>query len=411
VADLRHERGDDVDGGTVRRRRSPLAWSILLGLGHAVDDFYPSFLAPLLPLFVERLGLSLAMAGGLATLQGFTTSLVQPLFGYFADRHQRPTMAAWGILASVVFTSLWGLAPGGVSLTVLVVLAGLGAALFHPVASGLVGQMARDRRGLGMSLFVTGGSVGYGLGPLVAVALVSRWGLPALAWAAIPGVLTTVYLYRATRGLHLRVAPAAQPALRDLLTGQLLPLSLLTGVVMLRAALALILGTFLPLYLSQRGFPLLMGGLAVSVFRVAGAAGGLVGGPLSDRLGRKPVLFMSFVLALPFLWAFFRAEGWLAMGFLAAAGVIITFAMPVSILMAQEAAPESPSMASGLMIGFAWGLGGLAVTAVGWWADHVGLPMAFNVSVMVMAVAAAVAVLFLRVGSPRIITPAVEVES
>lgn len=368
---------------------------LLLALGHAVDDFYPSFLAPLLPLFVERLGLSLALAGALATLQGFTTSLIQPLFGYFADRVQRPTLVAWGILASAVFTSLWGLAPNGVLLILLVVLGGLGVALFHPVASALAGQVTRGQKGLGMSLFITGGTVGYGLGPLVAVALASQWGLPAIALAGLPGLLTAILLYHATRRLPIRVVPSARPSLCSLLLKQFLPLLLLMWVVMLRAALSVTLGTFLPLYLAQRGLSLLLGGLAVSLFRIAGALGGLVGGPLSDHIGRKQTLFLSFALALPFLWGFFRAEGWLALGLLAAAGAIVTSSTPVNILIAQEAAPESPSMASGLMIGFAWGLGGLAVTGVGWWGDRVGLSTALSVTVIATALLASVATLFL----------------
>lgn len=379
--------------------RKDLSPSVLLpALGHAVDDFYPSFLAPLLPLFVDKLGLSLASAGALATLQGFTTSLVQPLFGYFADRVQRPSLMTWGLLASTIFTSLWGLAPNGVILTLLVVLGGLGVALFHPVAGVLATQIARDRRGLGMSLFVTGGTVGYGLGPLVAVLLVSQWGLPAIALAALPGILTGILLHRFTRALPLRVAPRGQPLFGGLLPSQLLPLLLLTLVVMLRAALATTLGTFLPLYLGHRGLSLLLCGLAVSILRVAGSLGGLAGGPLSDRIGRKRILFLSFALALPFLWAFFRAEGWLALGLLATVGMVTTSSVPVSVLMAQEATPGSPGMASGVMIGFAWGLGGLAVTGVGWWGDRVGLSTALSMSVIATTLLASAASLFVREG-------------
>ena len=252
-----------------------------------------------------------------------------------------------------------------------------------------------------MSLFITGGSIGYGLGPLVAVAVVSQWGLPALALAALPGILTAVLLYRITRRLPARIAPIDRPSLRDVLLKQFLPLLLLTLIMALRASLALILGTFLPLYLMQKGFPLIMGGLAVSVFRVTGALGGLAGGPLSDRIGRKPVLLMSFVLALPFLWGLFRVEGLLALGLLAGAGVILTSSVPVGVLVAQEAAPDSPGMVSGLIMGFAWGVGALGVTGVGWWADRVGLTTALSVAVIAIALVSAVAVLFLREGSTQ----------
>jgi FSR family fosmidomycin resistance protein-like MFS transporter len=387
-----------------------------LALGHAVDDFYPSFLAPLLPLFVEKLGLSLALAGGLATLQGFTTSLLQPVFGYLADRVQQPRLAAWGMLASAIFTSLWGLAPDGASLVLLVVLAGLGVALFHPVASGLVGQLGIRQKGLAMSLFLTGGSVGYGLGPLVAVALASRWGLPAIGFAIVPGILTAALLHRFARRLPSRAVPTASrsPLLRGegrLLLKQFLPLLPLTFVVMLRAALSITLGTFLPLYLTQQGFPLLLAGLAVTIFRIAGAVGGLVGGPLADRVGRRRILFLSFALALPFLWGVSHAEGWPALASLAAVGAIISSSAPLSVVIAQEATPDNPSMASGLMIGFAWGIGGLAVTGVGIWGDQVGLSTALSTGVMTMAVIACVATFFLREELMRADAVPIRVES
>ena len=377
--------------------------ALCLALGHAVDDFYPSFLAPLLPLFVDSLGLSLASAGALATLQSMTTSLIQPLFGYLVDRVRRPTLVAWAVLASAVFTSLWGLARSGPLLVILVVLAGLGVALFHPIAGALAGQAAatskgRRQKGLVMSLFVTGGTVGYGLGPLTAVALVSRWGLPALALAVLPGILTAILLHRFARQVPTRPATGRRPASFPKVG---VGLVVLTFVVALRAVLAITMGTFLPLYLSQRGGSLLLGGLAVSVFRVSGALGGLVGGPLSDRIGRKQVLFLSFALALPFLWGFFQTNGWLALGLLAAAGAVITSSAPVNVLIAQEAAPDNPGMASGLMMGFAWGLGGLAVTGVGWWGDRVGLPTAFSATVIVAALLAAAVTLSLREGSTQ----------
>jgi FSR family fosmidomycin resistance protein-like MFS transporter len=396
---------DRVNKDTVRPNRGhgQHRTALYLALGHAVDDFYPSFLAPLLPLFVETLGLSLASAGALATLQSLTTSLIQPLFGYFADRVRRPTLVAWAVLASAVFTSLWGLATSGPLLIFLIVLAGLSVALFHPVAGALAGQAAtsaegRRRKGLVMSLFVTGGIVGYGVGPLTAVALVSRWGLPALALAVVPGILTAILLHRFAQSVPTSPATSRRLASFPKVGGSLI---LLTFVVALRAVLAITMGTFLPLYLSQRGASLMLGGLAVSVFRVAGALGGLVGGPLSDRIGRKQVLFLSFALALPFLWGFFQTNGWVALGLLAAAGAVITSSAPVNVLIAQEAAPDNPGMASGLMMGFAWGLGGLAVTGVGWWGDRVGLPTAFSATVIVAAVLAAVVTLSLREGSTQ----------
>ena len=387
----------------------------LLGLGHAVDDFYPSFLSSLLPLFVEELQLSLALAGALATIHGFSTSLIQPLFGYLSDRVQRPTLLAWGILGSAIFTSLWGLAPNGLLLTLLIVLAGLGAALFHPVAGALAGRMARERKGLGMSVFVTGGTVGYGLGPLVAVGLASRWGLPSIAVAGVPGVLTALLLYRFTRRLSsresLRAPTDREAPLTELphppgpgfgaVWRQVRPLLTLVAVVTLRAALAITLSTFLPLYLSQRGLSLLLGGLAVSVFRIAGAVGGIAGGPLSDHIGRKATLFLSFILALPLLWGFFLSDGWSALALLAAAGAIIGSSMPVNILLAQEAAPQNPSLASGMVMGLAWGLGGLVVTGVGWWGDQVGLFTALSVTVMVAAAMAGGTTLFLREAPAR----------
>jgi FSR family fosmidomycin resistance protein-like MFS transporter len=318
------------------------------------------------------------------------------------------------MLASAVFTSLWGVAPNGTSLVLLVVLAGLGVALFHPVASGLVGQVGLRQKGLSMSVFLTGGSIGYGVGPLVAVALASSWGLPSIGVAVVPGILTAALLHWLALGLPVQTdrsvtRPTPRMAGGRLEVRRFFPLILLTFVVMLRAGLSITLGTFLPLHLTQEGSTLLLAGLAVTIFRIAGAAGGLIGGPLADHIGRKRILFLSFALALPFLWGFSNAEGWMVLAFLAAAGAILNSSAPVSVIIAQETTPDNPSMASGLMIGFAWGLGGLAVTAVGLWGDQVGLSTALGVSVMAMAAVACLATLFLSVD--RIAPAAVPVPS
>jgi FSR family fosmidomycin resistance protein-like MFS transporter len=356
-------RGDGVDQRTLTAAT----------FAHFLNDFYVSFLAPLLPLVVARFDLSLALAGLLATVLTTSAAMSQPLFGAIADRLRRRIFVVTGPALTVAAMGLMGLAPTYAVLIALLLLAGTGTSSFHPQGASTAGEASGRRKGAGLSLFVAGGELGYALGPLIIAIVVSARGLEATWVVALPGLAAAIFLWRwipARREVPVR--PAAV-SLRGDLTGALRPLLVLWFIVVLRSIVISAYQTFLPLLLSGRGGSIVAGGVAVFLFGGVGAIGGVSGGLLSDRIGRRRMMALSLILSTPLLFLFVRSHGPWAYVFLGAGGIAIYLSAAVTIVMAQELMPHRPSVASSIVMGLAWGTAGLSLTAIGALGDAIGL--------------------------------------
>lgn len=366
---------------------------------HFLNDFYVAFLAPLLPLVVRKFGLSLALAGLLATALNTSAAMSQPLFGAIADRLHRKVFVALGPLLTAAAMGFLGLAPTYATLLVVLIIAGTGTASFHPQGASTAGYASGPRKGAGLSLFVSGGELGYSLGPLIIALVVAAHGLAATWMVAVPGLVLAVFLWRFLPSQPAPHVERAKTSLRADLTGALGPLALLWLIVVLRSIVISAYQTFLPLLLQERGGSIVAGGVAVFLFGGVGALGGLTGGVLSDRIGRKQLLMLSMVLGTPLLLAFIQSRGPWAYVFLAAGGIAIYLSAAVTIVMAQELLPKRASVASSIVMGLAWGVAGLSLTGIGALADVVGLTAALTYSLGLMMLSLA-AVLFLPAHRP-----------
>ncbi len=369
---------------------SPWKRTALLFVGHLLNDGFSHFFAPLLPLLIDRLDLSLALAGSLGTIRIVTNSLLQPGLGHLADRVQRPWLVVIGPLLTVLAMSLVGWAEGFVHLLVIMVISGVGTALFHPAAAALVAAEKPKRHGLLMAFFSSGGTLGGAIAPVVIVAFVERLGMVQTPWLIVPGLLIL-----AAFALPLRHALPSMGR-RDVTRARMreLPgrLVLLWGVIVLSSACSTAFATFLAVLVTERGGSAFIGGAAISVFLLTGALTGFVAGNLSDRFGRKRVILTSMVLATPFYLLFLHGPISAALVFIAAAGVFGLSSIPVGVVAAQETLPGRTGLVSGLVMGLAWGVGGLTLIPIGWLADRFGLITVMSVvSFLPLAAAALMA--------------------
>jgi len=349
-----------------------------LALAHGANDMYIGFLPALLPLIVDRLDLSYKAAGLLVSIVMLTSQFPQPLFGFLGDRIGRRGLAVAGPAVTALSMSAVGLLDSYWSLLAVLIIAALGTAAFHPHGAAMVGALARRpsgglapaRASSAMALFTAGGNAGYGLGPVVVIAVVSRFGL-ACTWLTLAiGIAAVAYLiFTLPRRTEAEPRSTAVPAPRQR-PRWIGPLIILFCVVMLRAAAATLFTTFAPLLIVQRGEALILGGWTLLGFALAGALGGLVGGPLSDHIGRPKTTVLGLALAAPALYFFLHAHGLAAAALLFASGACLFSALPVNIVMGQELLPRHASTISGVVMGFAWGVGGLATTALGTLVDH-----------------------------------------
>jgi FSR family fosmidomycin resistance protein-like MFS transporter len=291
--------------------RMDVAKVALLSLGHLVVDIYPSFLAALLPLLIDRLGLSMALASFLASILMFSTSLSQPLFGILSDRIGGKTLMFWGPLMAGAGMSFIALLPSYTLLLLFLVISGLGVSCFHPQAAALAGHFSGPRKGVGLSLFMLGGNVGYGLGPAIILSIVLGLGLRRSYVALLPAAIFALLLARYLPGdaLPLPAVRAEERAKNAVTLRDLSPFAHLWLIVWLRSTAIISLATFLPTLQTMRGLSLAGGGSSFTVFMICGAMGGFVGGALSDRFGRKRIVVLSLLLIIPMVFCTLRRDG------------------------------------------------------------------------------------------------------
>lgn len=348
---------------------------LLMSTTHMLHDSYPSFLATLLPLLIEKLGLSLALAGSLVMIQR-SPLMLQPLIGYWSDRSDMrywviatPTVTALGI-------SLLGLAPNYLAVVVLLFLTGCSVAAFHPAATALATEASGAKRGRGTSFFMTGGELGRAIGPLFIAAVVTAFGFQNSWLAVFPAIVTSVVLYFSLA--HARPAATIKKtggSLWAVLRGGGRPLLLVSGIILLRSVSATSFATFFPTFLKNEiGTDFAYAAFSVTVFEVFGAAGAFLGGTLSDRFGRRTMILISQICAAPLLFLALNFAGTnLGLAALAAGGLFALSIGSVILALIIELMPDYRGMASGLMmfLGFEGTL--LATIPVGWLADNIGL--------------------------------------
>src|SRR6266511_2816425 len=346
----------------------------LLALGHLVIDTNQGSLPALLPYLNAVLGLTYTATGVIVLMASVTSSLIQPLFGFLADKTSR----RWLLPLSVFLSSVG------------IVVSGFGVAAYHPEGYRTATQVAGDRKATGVSIFSTGGNIGIAAGPPVITLLLVSFGLPGTLGMLIPGLLVATLLMavlpRLSRPLPAR-ARGATLAPKTMVGG----MTLLILVVAIRSWTQLGFTTYMPFYYLEvlNGDPRMVGTL-LAVFLGAGAAGTLVAGPISDRVGHRRYMVSVFFLTAPLAVAFLLVSGIWTFVLLAALGFVLVSTFTVSAVLGQAYMPRNLGMASGLIVGFAIGAGGVGATALGWVADHWGLAGALWISALTPVLGCAV---------------------
>jgi FSR family fosmidomycin resistance protein-like MFS transporter len=275
--------------------------------GHLFHDLYTSFLAPLLPTLMDNLSLNLTGAGILTSISRLP-SIFNPIIGYLADK----TGARYFIIFAPAFTatlmSLIGSTNSPIALGIVLFLSGASSTVFHASSPGLVAKATESRKGFGLSVYMAGGGIGRGLGPLLAVWAVSIWGLSGLWRLMFLGWGVSLILYFQFRNFEFK--PKERYSLRKELPYFKRFFIPLAFVLILRSGLTASLNTYLPVFMVQSGTPLWLAGAALSILEISGVIGALVLGPFSDKVGRKKVINISIIISAVLVPVFLQLSGW-----------------------------------------------------------------------------------------------------
>ena len=385
---------------------------LILSLGHLTVDIYQGALPATLPFIKDKLDLSYALAGLILVAANMASSILQPVFGYLSDRKAMPMLLPMGLLAAGTGFSMIMIPAHFALVLFLVVISGLGVASYHPEGYKTAHFFTGERSATGMSIFSVGGNLGFSLGPILALSLIGYLGAPALPLILVPALVSTVVIlaYRRTVAAPLvSHSEAVRKTKTRTTTDAYVALCLVIFIVIMRSWTQLGLMTYIPFYYINvlKGNPLFAGKL-VSVFLACGAIGTLLGAPLADRWGYRFFVRLSMFLStvtLPFFFLPAVQNSILIFFVLGLQGVFLVATFSVTIVMAQKILPHKLGVASGLLVGFAIGTGGMGVTLLGIVADRFGVPAALQ-SIMIIPLVGFIASLFLREGEEEESSPA-----
>ncbi|MFB0520534.1 MAG: MFS transporter [Desulfatiglandales bacterium] len=342
-----------------------------LTLVHFIGDFYSSFVTPLLPVFVKQFSLTLTQVGLIAGVSRFLAFIVQPSVGYLADHYRTRFFILGGPLLAIVFIPLMGIAPSFLVLILAISLGSIGSSMFHPTTAGMISPFSGRHFGFSMSVFNMGGTLAFAVGPLFITYFVSFYGLGASPFTMIFGLAVMALLFR------IIPLPADETlenlgfirSIKEALGTVWKSIVLIWVVMVLRAFVAQSFLIFVPVLYSNEGYSLVSIGTMVSLFTVGGAISGLLAGHLSDRIGYKPIFYVAHSLTTPSLYLLLYLPGNWVYFSVFLAGFFAMATLPLGVTMAQELAPKGRSMVSSLMMGLAFGLGGMMTTLTGKLAD------------------------------------------
>lgn len=355
----------------------------LLSAGHLCTDLSGGALPALLPFLVLYYDLDYAAVGGLMFASSFLSSVIQPIFGYLADKLSQSWFLVAGVFLSGACFALTGFVSDYWAIFTVVALMGVGGSMFHPEAARLVHAVSGRNEGKAMGIFSVGGNGGFGIGPLLVVGAVTSFGMPGMVVFAVIAVMMSLLLIRALPSLRRAVqdvSPATQPreTVRDgAIAGKndWRQFSKLTIVIIFRAIAVSSLFSFLPLFcIHILGASEAAGSLVLSVLSLSGIVMTLWGGSLADRYGCVWTLRLCCILFVPLMiFITISTQIWMVYALLLPLSFCVSGAYSAYVVLGQRYLARSIGFASGVTMGLAFSIGGMLVPVLGWVADMYGL--------------------------------------
>ncbi len=359
----------------IKNEKFPRIW---LSSAHFVNDVYTGFLNPIMPFIAAKIGISMAIATIILSMSHIFSSLLQPVFGFFADNMYKRVFIFWGLLFTSIFIPL---APASTTLShmiIFIILGSLGSSLFHPQALGMMNKFSAIDTAKYMGIFIGMGTLGYSVGPLMSAYVAQFWGLSKMPIMSIMGVVWALLMFKFIPKLSDTVVKHPHYELKKsfvtILSNR--KLNILNVISMLKSLITTSCFILLPFLWKDMGYSPFFIGMALFIFIFVGGIGSLLSSKLEKIVGTAAVFYISMISTLPLMFLFvftykifpiFSFIIFIIMGF------VTMLAVPVTMNMAQSILPEYKSIIGGFINGFSWGIVAMIMSLNGFVAQTFGI--------------------------------------
>jgi FSR family fosmidomycin resistance protein-like MFS transporter len=354
---------------------------IVLSVAHLAHDTFSAFLAPLLPLLIDKLGMSLSMSAFLDIIRRIP-ALFNPLLGLLAEKTGIKYFVILTPAITAISMGLIGLANSFAVLFILLFVAGISAALFHVPSPVIVKEASGDKVGTGMSFFMVGGELARTLGPLLVISAVSLWSLEEI-YRLIPlGLIASLVLYIKLKNLDVdrQVQKTKEKGdTRKLLRRYWPFFTVIAGFICFQAAMKSALTLFLPVYLTDQGASLWFAGASLSVLQFFGVIGTFCAGSISDKIGRKNTLVISSIGSVAAMALFILTQNIILLSIL---GLFLFASGPVLMASIQDTDSNMPTFMNSMYMFINFGVGSVLVFVLGFVGDWIGLERTYELCVL-----------------------------
>ncbi len=338
---------------------------------HFINDIYTGFLNPIMPFIAEQISISMPIATIILSCSHIFSSLMQPYFGFFADKIRKRALIFWGLLFTSIFIS-FAPAANNIWLMILFIIFGsLGSSLFHPQALGLISTFSTSDTARNMGIFIACGTLGFSMGPLLSSTIAQYFGLNRMPFLAILGILCALSMFKFVPKFsdEKSISPKInlKQALIDILTNH--KLNILNLIAMLKSLITTSCSILLPFLWKSQGFSKFQIGLAMFCFLFLGGIASLLSPRFEKKIGTANVFYISMISTCPMMILFMLTYKTLpAISFIiyVLMGFVTMFATPITMSMAQKVLPQYKSIIGGFINGFSWGIVAILMSAIGY---------------------------------------------
>lgn len=355
--------------------RKALSW---LAIAHFVNDAYAGFLNPIMPFIADKIGFSMAIATVIMSIAQVCSSLIQPIFGFFADNITKRIFIFWGLLLASIFIPLAPTANNVILLTIFIIIGSTGGSLFHPQSLGFVVRFSKEDFAKNMGIFISAGSIGFSFGPIISALVTQYLGINMVPYTSVVGLVISLLMFHYVPKISNIDKKSKYKEFSSTFKQifQNRQITILTLISMIKTLVINSCTILLPFLWKNMGYSPTYIGTALFMFIFAGGISSLISAKIERIIGAKNVILISMIATLPLIFMFvstYRAHPTFALAIFVITGFVTMLATPIIMVMAQRTIPEYKSIIAGFINGFSWGVVAIFLTIVGYSAQNFGI--------------------------------------